>query len=162
MKKFIKFLAVLLIVILLIQYIPHIVQYFFPRNYVRFVEKYSKEFDVDKNLVYAVIKAERSFSRDAYSKKGAKGLMQLTDETASWCAGKTKTDKYDIFDPEDNIKLGTYYLSYLIENAAGMNKTPSPHITRDTAMLKNGSVIPITRPTAKLFPKYRLRKRKNM
>ncbi|MBO4897641.1 MAG: lytic transglycosylase domain-containing protein [Clostridia bacterium] len=119
MKKLIRFLILAVIVIVLIQYIPYTIEYFFPRNYNRYVEKYAAEYDVDKNLVYAVIKAESNFNREARSNKGAKGLMQLTDETAVWCAKKIDMDIYDILDPDDNIRLGTYYLSYLIEKCGG-------------------------------------------
>ena len=92
MKRLIKFLIFLLIVIVVIEYIPYTVEYLFPRNFSRYVEKYSEEYGVDKNLVYAVIKAESNFDREAHSHKGAKGLMQLTDETAAWCAKKTDSE----------------------------------------------------------------------
>ena len=71
---------------------------------------------LDKFLVAAVIKTESNFIHDAHSGK-ARGLMQLTDETAEWIAGKMgiefKTDDVDI--PEINIKMGCWYLKYLID-----------------------------------------------
>ena len=60
----------------------------YPIKYQNLVEKYSKKYDVDKYLVYAVIKAESKFDQYAVSQAGAYGLMQLQTETASDCAKK--------------------------------------------------------------------------
>ena len=51
----------------------------YPRRYSEYVEIYSKEFGLDENLVYSVIKVESKFRKDAVSHKGAKGLMQISD-----------------------------------------------------------------------------------
>ena len=40
-------------------------------KYSEYVEKYSKEYDVDKYLIYATIKAESNFDAKAESSKGA-------------------------------------------------------------------------------------------
>ncbi len=86
----------------------------FPKSYEAEVINAAEEFSVDINLVYSVIKAESSFAQKAVSPKGAKGLMQLTDDTAAWCAGKLGITSYDVFSAGDNIRMGTYYLSYLL------------------------------------------------
>ena len=56
----------------------------YPRRYSEYVEIYSKEFGLDENLVYSVIKVESKFKKDAVSHKGAKGLMQISDITREW------------------------------------------------------------------------------
>ena len=56
----------------------------YPRRYSEYVEIYSKEFSLDENLVYSVIKVESKFRKDAVSHKGAKGLMQISDITREW------------------------------------------------------------------------------
>ncbi len=87
----------------------------FPTKYANFVEKYSKLYGVDENLVYAVILCESSFNPNSKSKKGAIGLMQLLPTTALWCAKKLD-EKYSdekLYEPEFNIKIGVYYLAYL-------------------------------------------------
>ena len=56
----------------------------YPRRYSEYVEIYSKEFGLDENLVYSVIKVESKFRKDAVSHKGAKGLMQISDITREW------------------------------------------------------------------------------
>ena len=66
-----------------------------------------------EHLVYSVIKVESGFDKDAASSKGACGLMQLMPETYAWLADINKSGHGDIFDPEENIKYGTFYLSLL-------------------------------------------------
>jgi soluble lytic murein transglycosylase len=41
---------------------------------------------------------------------GATGLMQVMPETGSWVAQKINLKKYSLEDPNDNVKLGTWYL----------------------------------------------------
>lgn len=96
----------------------------YPIKYEYFVEKYSAEYDLDKYLVYAVIRTESRFDKYAVSTAGAKGLMQLTDETGEDCARKLKLDGYSanaLFDPEVNIQLGCYYLRRLINDYKDIN-----------------------------------------
>ena len=88
----------------------------YPKKYSYEVEKYSKEYNVDENLVYALIKAESNFDKNAVSKKDAKGLMQLMYDTAldiSKTIGVEITND-SILDPDTNINIGTKYLSILI------------------------------------------------
>lgn len=90
----------------------------YPIKYQNLVEKYSKKYDLDKYLVYAVIKTESKFDQYAVSQAGAYGLMQLQSETASDCARKLKIDvdlPDDLYEPDINIHLGTYYLSWLLD-----------------------------------------------
>ena len=68
---------------------------------------------VPEPLIKAVIDQESSFQPYAVSGAGAKGLMQLMDSTAS---GLGVTDS---FDPEQNIKGGTRFLSELLAQYGG-------------------------------------------
>lgn len=87
----------------------------YPLKYSDWVEQYSEEYNLDKTLVYAVIKCESNFNPNAVSPKNAKGLMQLTDETFEWVQLKDGTDEKlgaeALFDPQTNIKYGTLLLS---------------------------------------------------
>ena len=93
----------------------------YPRKYSETVKKYSTEFNVDPNLVYAVIKAESNFNESATSSKGAKGLMQLMDSTAKDIAKKANLNLTQeeisnrLLDVELNICIGTKYLQTLQE-----------------------------------------------
>ena len=92
-------------------------------DYSEYVEKFSKEYDVDKYLIYAIIKAESNFDKEAVSNKGAKGLMQLMDSTAEEVASQINIniDEDDILDPKININLGTKYISILIQKYNNIN-----------------------------------------
>lgn len=92
----------------------------YPLAYSDIILKYSNQNRLDGYLVMAVIKTESNFIHDAHSGK-AGGLMQLTDDTAEWICGKMdiKHDKIDLFEPEDNIKLGCFYLKFLIDKYDG-------------------------------------------
>ena len=95
-----------------------LLEYFYPMQYEEYVEKYSKEYELDKFLVYAVIHTESKFDETAISEKGAVGLMQLMEETAKECNEKAKlgyTIPEDLLNPEANIRIGCYYLSKLIK-----------------------------------------------
>lgn len=118
-------MAVVVIILLLVEVLnipQRVKKTLYKRDYSNYVEKYSKEYEVDQNLVYAVIKAESNFKNDAKSNKEAIGLMQIMTETAKDICRMTNlkfTDEKELneklYNPEINIKLGTYYLSYLIK-----------------------------------------------
>lgn len=84
-----------------------------PRFYKEYVHTYSKEFDIDENLVYSIMKVESKFNKKAISKRNAKGLMQISDVTQKWAKDELNLEKIDIFDPKTNIKIGCWYLSKL-------------------------------------------------
>jgi soluble lytic murein transglycosylase len=90
-------------------------KFIYPQKYSEYVEKYSKEFNLDKNIVYSVIKVESKFNSNAVSKKDAKGLMQIRDIPRDWAAEELKIKDVDIFDPETNIRIGCWYLSKLYD-----------------------------------------------
>lgn len=69
-------------------------------------------------LVAAVILCESSYDPKAESRLGARGLMQLMPDTAEWVAHKLGEDGADysfdnLYDPQTNIRFGTWYLGYL-------------------------------------------------
>ncbi len=87
----------------------------YPMNYSDYVTKYASEYGVPEHVVYAVIKTESDFQSGAVSDAGAVGLMQLMPDTFNWLYTLTREnhDTGMLYDPETNIKYGTYYLSYL-------------------------------------------------
>ncbi|MBO4277505.1 MAG: lytic transglycosylase domain-containing protein [Clostridia bacterium] len=89
----------------------------YPREYSEYVEKYCAEYEVPQSLVYAVIRTESGFNKDAVSRAGAYGLMQVTPDTFSWLSRIMDVEERQelILDPETNIRYGVYYLRYLYE-----------------------------------------------
>ena len=89
-----------------------------PLVYADLITQYAAAQDLDPALVSAVILCESSFDPQAESRLGARGLMQLMQETAGWVAHKLGEDDasytFDrLYDPETNIRFGTWYLAYL-------------------------------------------------
>lgn len=93
----------------------------YKREFSEYVSKYSEMYNIDENLIYALIKAESNFNPNAKSSKGAIGLMQLMEDTAKDVIKviDLEIDKDDIssllLDSNVNINLGTKYLATLIE-----------------------------------------------
>lgn len=89
----------------------------YPLKYTEYVEKYSAEFGVEKELLYAVIKTESSFNPEAVSHADAVGLTQITPETFDWLKTKLGEENLNLslLDPETSIKYGAFFLSYLLD-----------------------------------------------
>lgn len=88
-----------------------------PYKYDEYITKYSKEYKVDRDLVASIIYNESRFNPDAKSNQDAHGLMQIQPETAIWVSSKMGIKDYsnkDLYNPEKNIKMGTWYISYLL------------------------------------------------
>ena len=88
-------------------------RHLYPRDYREYVERYSAMYGVPEHIVYAVIKVESKFVSNAVSHAGAVGLMQITPDTFDWLMlrQKEEMDTGMLYDPETNIKYGTYLLS---------------------------------------------------
>ena len=116
-KKFTTLLIILFSIILVSFFILIIFRkLIFPREYEHIVNQAAEKYNVDPNLIYAIIKQESKFNENAISKSGAKGLMQILDSTAEDMVKQINTidpKNYNIFDPYTNIFIGTKYVSYL-------------------------------------------------
>ncbi len=93
-----------------------------PKKYNNMVLSYSKEYNIESALVYAIIKTESNFDKNAKSSAGAIGLMQLMPSTASWIASEFGEDfkSENLYNPEINIKYGCFYLNYLFKKFDNM------------------------------------------
>ena len=117
LKKVIA-LTLTLIVLLSVLYFGalSLLKTLYPLRYEDYVEVYSKENNLSPAFVYAVIKCESGFDKDAVSNVGATGLMQIMPDTFKWINTKLGEDKpYSAAtDPETNIKYGCYLYGYLL------------------------------------------------
>ena len=89
-----------------------------PLYYADTITAYADSQELDPALVAAVILCESSYDPKAESRLGARGLMQLMPDTAEWVAHKLGEDGADysfdnLYDPQTNIRFGTWYLGYL-------------------------------------------------
>lgn len=71
----------------------------------------SVRYGVSVELILSVISVESAFHKEAISKTGARGVMQVMPNTAEEIAKDLGIKEYDIHDLRTNIRFGTYYLS---------------------------------------------------
>ena len=77
---------------------------------------------VDPYLVAAIIREESQYDRQAVSRVGAIGLMQVMPGTANNVAqriGLPAVGRDDLFDQETNIQIGVHYIEQLLEQFSG-------------------------------------------
>ena len=114
-----------LIIIVSVLIVPSLVrQLFYPLKYKELVFEYSEKNDIDPYLVMSIMKVESRFNPLAVSHKDAKGLMQLTDQTAKWGAEELGMDSFSVeeaFEPTINIEIACWYIKTLM--AEFNNKT---------------------------------------
>ncbi len=114
MKRIFKMMLFIVVFAILIIFIAKNI---YRNEYSDIVNTECSKYNIDKYMIFAIIKAESNFKPDAVSSKEAIGLMQLTSDTANWCAQQLdmgKINKNDLYVPEINIKLGVYYFNYLM------------------------------------------------
>lgn len=111
-------LVVTVLIFAVLLYKPYLKKFEYPLKYSEHVSASAEKFGIDPYLVYSVMKAESKFEADARSHKEAQGLMQITPETAMWAMDKMGISG-DIFDPEVNIEVGSWYLAKLTSDHDG-------------------------------------------
>ena len=89
-----------------------------PRIFEDYVEKYSAEYGVPEYIMYAYILNQSDFMSNRVSEDGRIGLMQISPDTLRWLTSMTKEtlESGILYDPETNIKYGTYMMSHLYTN----------------------------------------------
>ena len=90
----------------------------YPCRYNEYVEYYAGKYNIDPLILYSFIRTESNFNPNAQSNVGARGLMQITEETFDWIKLKIAPSEDltfdDLYDPETNIRFGTYFVSYCL------------------------------------------------
>jgi len=103
----------------------------------RYVERFSRAYDLSPALVKAIIKAESNGERFAISPKGAQGMMQLMPFTSK------RLKVADPFDPVENIEGGVKYIKELFGVFRGnLVHTVAAYNAGPEAVRKYGGVPP--------------------
>lgn len=102
-------------------------QWLYPCKYSALVEQWAQAYDLDPLLVYSFIRTESGFDPGATSSVGARGLMQMTEETFLWLREKIAAEEDltfdDLYDPATSIRFGCYYLHLCLERYGGDTAT---------------------------------------
>jgi soluble lytic murein transglycosylase len=88
-----------------------------PLRHEDIIRQQAEEKGIEASLIAAVIYSESRF-RDQTSSAGARGLMQITPETALDIARRSEAETFvikDLADPQINISYGAYHLRDLLE-----------------------------------------------
>ena len=90
----------------------------YPIEYAEYVTYYADKYEIDPLMLYAFIRTESNFDPMADSDAGARGLMQITEVTFDWIKSKIAPTEdltfEDLYDPETNIRFGSYFVSYCL------------------------------------------------
>jgi len=101
-----------------------------------YIDEAARYYNIDCNLVKAVIKAESDFDHLAVSRAGAQGLMQLMPATAK------EVQCRDTFDPRDNIHGGVKYLRKLLDIFGDVGLALAAYNAGPEAVVKHRGVPP--------------------
>ena len=82
-------------------------------DYDGYIQNASGRYNIDPDLIRAVIKAESDFKVSARSNKGAMGLMQLMPDTARL------HNVNDAYNPGENVEGGARHLRMLLDRYQG-------------------------------------------
>ncbi len=84
----------------------------YPLAFFDSIREISSHQGVNPLLTTSLIRQESKFSPVVKSPVGAIGLMQVIPDTAKFAAYKIGLKKYELTKPEDNLRLGTWYLKF--------------------------------------------------
>jgi len=96
----------------------------FPLEHRTLVNSLAQQRKLDSAWVFAVIRQESAFMKDAHSSAGARGLMQLMPKTARQTAQRLRKrppHRNKLLQPDTNIELGTAYLRKILDDL-GQNR----------------------------------------
>jgi soluble lytic murein transglycosylase-like protein len=97
----------------------------------------ARQYDIDAQLIRAIIAVESNFNVRAISRAGAQGLMQLMPATAA------RYGVLDPFDPKANIEGGIRFLKDLWRSFEGdMRRVLAAYNAGEGAVLQYGGIPP--------------------
>ncbi|MFP3891326.1 lytic transglycosylase domain-containing protein [uncultured Ralstonia sp.] len=111
------------------------------------ISEAGRKWNVQPELLQAIIAVESGFNPRAVSRKGARGLMQLMPETARRFATG------DLFDPRTNVHAGAQYLRLLLDLFGGnIELALAAYNAGENAVIRAGYRIPAFAETQSYVP----------
>lgn len=106
-------------------------------DYDGYIRNASGRYNIDPDLIRAVIKAESDFKVSARSNKGAMGLMQLMPDTARL------HNVSDAYNPGENVEGGARHLRMLLDRYQGdLELSLAAYNAGSAAVEKHGGIPP--------------------
>jgi len=97
---------------------PKVIEMLYKRPYWDIVQKQARKYDVDPYLILSIMNEVSQFLPTSKDGKDRIGLMRLDPDLSkelAWNIGITWYGGAELFDPAINIRLGTYYMSQLLD-----------------------------------------------
>lgn len=85
----------------------------YPRPYGGSIGQAAEAEGLDAALFTGLIRRESAFESAVVSWAGAVGLCQIMPATAEDIAGRLRISAYDLTEPDDNLRMGSWYLAWL-------------------------------------------------
>ncbi|MEO1133040.1 MAG: transglycosylase SLT domain-containing protein [Cyanobacteria bacterium J06639_1] len=84
----------------------------FPMHHFKMLDDSARQFGINPLLMAGLIRQESRFEPEIASYVGALGLTQVMPETGQWISGQIGQGQYDLKNPADNLRFGSFYLDY--------------------------------------------------
>jgi soluble lytic murein transglycosylase len=97
-------------------------RYLFPLPYRTVLVRHARAQDLDPHMVAALIRQESEFNPRARSRANALGLTQVLPGTGRQLARRVGLRRFSaatLYQPEPNLRIGTYYLRSLLDRWGG-------------------------------------------
>jgi len=109
----------------------------YPLAYEAAVEKHAARRQLDPMLLLGLIRQESLFHRDAVSRAGALGLMQVMPRTGRYLARREKLSyaRSRLLQPDYNIQLGTLYFQDLLKKFGSLEATLAAYNAGDSRVV---------------------------
>ena len=103
------------------------------------IDECAEKYNIDNELIRAMIQVESGWNTNAVSNKGAQGLMQLMPRTAAMLGVN------DPFDPVQNIEGGVRYISDLTDKYRGDIEKALAAYNAGPARVDSGNIPEVSR-----------------
>jgi soluble lytic murein transglycosylase-like protein len=117
------------------------------RQFVLLMRETALRYQLEPELLYAVVAAESNFRPRARSAAGAQGLMQLMPATAR------RFGVTDSFDPAANLDGGARYLRLLLDQFQDLTLALAGYNAGEQAVIRHRDRIPPYRETQQFVPR---------
>ena len=107
-------------------------------------ERWAQAYGVPADLLKALTWMESGWQNDVVSVVAARGIGQLTPNTVTFVNDRLLGAKLDAAVPDDNIRMSSRYLAYLLGRAGGDQRVALAAYYQGFASVQKSGVLPVT------------------